>query len=64
MSCQSHRLIIIIIIIITIIIITIFIISEWKTKKRRKEDKAKELLHVNSYIIDTSYIPTVLFKGK
>ena len=33
-----------------------------KTKKRRKEDKAKELLHVDSYIIDTSYIPTVLFK--
>ena len=35
-----------------------------KTKKRRKEDKAKELLRVDSCIIDTSYIPTVLFKGR
>ena len=45
-------------------LLLLLLFLDGKTKKRRKEDKAKELLRVDSCIIDASYIPTVLFKGR
>ena len=46
------------------LLLLLLLFLDGKTKKKRKEDKAKELLRVDSCIIDTSYIPTVLFKGR